>query len=914
MHRTQYLRHMNDRLRIALALPITLVLVLAGCPDATTGTPDTGTDTVSDIATDQTGDTGTPDAADGDASESDAETDTGPPPELDLSAPVEPGQARAGIIAKTSDLITGPKADGRIGDIKLYNDRAAFIVEGNRRSDGYRYLGGHAVDIVALNPDGSQAFEDTFGELIHTWNLLIFHPDTVEIIDDGRTSGTAHVRLSGTTGNLAFVDSFIRAIFNPDPVPADVIYDYYLDPDADYLRHEVTLINTSAEAALVDPPLLLSNQGDGMYHFKRGNGFGTGSGPVDYLAMGNDKAGLGVMTRDTTLDYGFDYSNVLLLLEQPFTLAPGESETRTYYRAVSAKGINDLDRIAGALNITTTRRATINGTVTLPASAQPGDAYVVAWDGTKPMTTGVVAADGTYSLIVEGGNYRIEAYCARHASPVPVDVVATDNESVSADFQVEEAGTITTTIKTTGGDPVHARVMFVVPDADTTTATPYAPEGADARGEGSWDWSGGALGRVSAVGYAIGGETTVVVPAGTYIVRVSRGFAYEIAEQQVTVTAGGTATAALTINKVVDTTGWVSGDLHIHALRSPDSNVPWDIRVLQAATGELEAPVLTEHVTLASFAPAIERQNVTDLVASIPGQEVTTFGFGHFNSFPLEFKDDEPNNGAVLPYDKNPKELFEAIRNQGTATPFIQVNHPRGSAISGYFDYIGFNHTTGESTAEGDDYSTNWDGVEVFNGGCGMNQEFDDWVAMTNLGWGKALSSGSDSHKEREPIGYPRSYVNLDFATASNPEAFAAALRARRSFVSCGPFVIFETTDGTAGLGDLTGVDSQGEVSFRIQVSAPAWQQLVEVRLMRNGEVIDVLPITEVAGGIRINGTFTDTPTADAWYMVHVVGAGSMAPVHSGGAPAAFTNPIEVDVDGDNAWTAPGLPPVVPAP
>ncbi len=834
-------------------------------------------------------------------------------PPLDLSTPLAAGEARAGVIDKSSDLLTGPKADGRIGDVKMYNAKAAFIIEGVRRVDGYRYYGGNAVDMSALNADGSQSTQDVFGELAHSWNLMAFEAQSVEVVDDGRVSGTAHVRISGQASNLAFADSFIRSFLNPDPLTVDISYDYFLGPDEPYLRHDVTIINVGTEPAEISPPVLLSNQGDGLFHFRRRDGFSTSGGPVDYIAMTGARSAVGLMTSDTTLEFAFDYSNVLICLEQDFSVPIGESHTRSYYFAVSDAGQNGLDAIAADLGMTTAKDATIEGTVSLPATASPAEAIVAVWDGGEPMTMRPLNSDGTYALGVGEGDYRVEVYVPKHGSPTPVEVSALSGQSVTADFVVEAAATITASVVDSSGDPVDARVMFVVDPADSATASPYPPESFDVRGDGSWSWSDGGYGRVSAVGYAIGGETTQIVPAGTYTLQATRGFNYTIDSAQVSVAAGDTGSVTLTIDKVVDSTGWVSGDFHIHALRSPDSNVPWDVRVLQAVTVEMEAPPLTEHVTLASLGPAIEELDVGARIIEVPGQEVTTFEFGHFNSFPLEYRDDEPNNGAVFPYDKTPAALFEAIRSQGKWEPFVQVNHPRGTAIGGYFDYIGFDNTTGQSQRTGDSYSTNFDGVEVFNGSCGVGEEFDDWVAMTNMGWRKALSSGSDSHKERGIVGTPRQVVNIAQAEVrADLGAYAEAIRRRRSFVTCGPFVRFETVDLTASLGDMATVDSGGEVAFRVQVSAPSWQALTEARILRNGEVIDVLPITEVASGVRLDATVTDTPEADAWYMVWVTGTGDVLPVYNSGAPAAFTNPIEVDADGDEQWTAPGLPAAEP--
>jgi len=882
-----------SRILSAAALAF-LTTTLTACPEdePTPSTPvDAGSD-IADATADQQGDGTT--------------TVT----ELDLSAPVSPGEARAGLVAKTEDLLTGPKADGRIGDVKMVNAKAAFIIENIRRTDGYRYYGGNAVDMVVLNADGSQATEDRFGELIHTWNLLIFEPSQVEVINDGRSGGDAHVRVTGKASPFVFADSFIRTFLNPEPADLEIVYDYILEPDAQYLKHEVRVYNLAAETANVDPPAVFASQGDGYYPFKRGDGFANVSGPVDYMAFTGSESAVGLMTRDTQLDFAFNYSNVLISLETGFSVPAGGFHIRTYFVGVSNQGHNGLDRIASDLGIGAPKDATIQGTVTLPESVRASlraRATVSAWQGSEPMTYGSLNEDGSFELVVAPGDYRVEVHIPDHASPTPVDVTAATGQSATADFNVTASASLTVSVVDGDNNPVDARIMAIAA-AGSSTPSPYPPEAMDTRGGDTWEWNDGGFGRVSAVGYAVTGSTTVTVPPGTYEIQATRGMNYTVDTATVTVTAGEAASASLTIDKVVDTNGTVSGDFHIHALRSPDSNVPWDIRVLQSVTVEMDAPPLTEHVTLASFGPAIERKGLIDWLIPIPGQEVTTFEFGHFNAFPLEFRPGEPNNGGVFPYDKNPTTLFDAIRNQGTETPFIQVNHPRGSAIGGYFDWVGFDVTTGLAAREGDEYSTNFDGIEVFNGSCGLGEEFDDWVAMTNLGWRKTLSSGSDSHDESKVIGLPRQVTLIEHQTVrSDLGAYADALRARKTFVTCGPFVRFETADGAAGMGDMTTVDASGEVAFRVQVSAPSWQQLVEVRVLRNGELIDVLPIDEVANGVRLDVTVTDTPTADAWYMVHVVGAGNLLPVYDRGSPSAFTNPIEVDADGDGTWTPPGL-------
>ena len=295
---------------------------------------------------------------------------------------------------------------------------------------------------------------------------------------------------------------------------------------------------------------------------------------------------------------------------------------------------------------------------------------------------------------------------------------------------------------------------------------------------------------------------------------------------------------------------------------------------------------------------------------SLDSQEVTTFVYGHFNAFPLVYKPDEPNNGGVFPYDKTPSELFDAIRDQNPEDEIIMVNHPRGGGFGSYFSYVEYNRQTGEAdNPEG--WDTNWDAIEVFNGSCpklGSNETLADWVSMTNSGLIRTLGSGSDSHRENDPIGMPRNWIQIDKELLKEDhQQLVEAVRQRHLFVSCGPFVRFRTQDGEVGLGSRTQTNEDGVVTFSVEVQVPDWMQLDEVRLIKNGLVIDSAPIEIETSGVRLETTFEDQPDADAWYAVEVLGSGSMMPVHSSGSPYAFTNPIEVDADKDGDWTPPGL-------
>lgn len=883
-----------------------VLAVLAGCGEGGSNaapTPDLGRDVVEDPGSDAGGDTA-PDAPDPDTGDTDTEPDAGP---LDLNEQLDAGEARAGFVTDEAQLIGGPKADGRLGDIKLYNSEIRVIIETEGRSaGGYRFWGGNIVDGDVVREQGAPG-RDLFGEIGHSWNLGIFQPDSVEIVADGRQPGTAaHVRLTGTNGRFEWAESFVRSIVSPSEVTVRVTYDYILEPGSRYVEHRMTVENVGADDANIDFPLILSNHGDGLRQWNRNQGFNVDMGAVDSIRLTSRDVAYAIQPVDTNFSVLFEYSNVVLVQQDPLFLTPSAEMTRTYRFHVTdqadsglTEGIAEDPRLLGLLS----------GTVDIPASADASTGYVTLFRNDRPFTFAPLAEDGSYEIFVPAGAYQAQAFVGQHAPSTREAVELDEGGDAMWDTSIPEGAVIAVTVRNPGGELEPARVMAIVPEDDADTVAPYAPDAAHVGSEGDWRWqSEGNGGKISGVGLAIEGTTEIPVPAGRYRVVASRGFEYEIDETELTVVAGERAEVELTIEKVVDTTGWVSSDFHIHALRSPDSDTDYPTRAAQALTENLDIPMITEHVQIGSVQLEANAMGFGDEVVSPESQEVTTFAYGHFNAFPLEDRPGEYNRGAVFPYDKTPAELFQAIRDQSPADEIIQVNHPRGGGFGSYFSWAEYDNTTG--LASHPQWDLNWDAIEVFNGRCGGGSQaetFRDWVSFTNLGQRKILASGGDSHRENDPIGLPRNWIQVDKqAVADDPQALVAAVRARRVSVSCGPFVTMTAVSGE-GLGELMPVAEDGTAAFQVQVQAPSWIDLVEVRLLRNGDPVDAADITLEDGGVRFEGTLSDTPEADAWYSVEVLGQGSILPVHKNGPPYAATNPIEVDADGDGEWTPPGL-------
>jgi len=838
-----------------------------------------------------------------DATSSDAQADANAPDAVvgppDLSLPLADGEVAAGIVQSRDALLTGLKAEGQLGDLKIYNAHVAFIVEGARMAGGWRELGGHVVDAAVTGED------DLYGELFTVWNLDIFHPESVEVVSDGK-DGLAHVRVTGTNGPFDLATGFLDSLLSAPPTDLGITIDYTLGPADRALNITYTLTNRDTEPVTVES-LLMTAHGDGARLYSTsGNGWDNeagGGAPVRYLGAVGPRQAYGYTAVGDPLQLLFSPVSIAVLQRNSFSINGGSFLIQRSAVMATMGGANALDRWWWESFAPDTATGTVSGSLNVPAGVDGNDAYVVAWQGNELVSSGPVDDAGAFALTLEAGNYELEGF-ARGMQPTGRQaVVIAAGATETQDLTMAQPGSVTVTVNDSNGTPLAARVSFVRQGATEDPAPP-----SPARFHPTWG------GGITNVAYANRGPATILLPPGDYRAVASRGLSYELDEQTVTVSAGSSASLTFSLQRAVDTTGWLASDLHIHAEHSPDSSVPYTVRALQAATDDLDLPLITEHLATGALDGARAQVGVEDLVLDVPATEITSLAWGHFIAFPTLYDPTGVNRGALYPLDKSPPDIFAAERAAaGGQETIITVAHPRVSFEAfAYFDFVGLDSATmtaGDEAA----WSPDFDTIEVFNGGCGTGDgnaaALADWIAMTNNGTHKTMISGSDTHAEDEPGGVPRTWIQVSAGdAAADTGLVVGALKQRRAFVSCGPFVTFASTDG-ARMGELAGVDGSGVATFAVTVEAPTWIGVDTVQLLENGLVVDSVDVSAPADPVvRFDGTFSVTPTADAWYAVEVLGSGSLQPVNENGPPYALTNDIRVDADGDGTWTAPGNP------
>ncbi len=188
-----------------------------------------------------------------------------------------------------------------------------------------------------------------------------------------------------------------------------------------------------------------------------------------------------------------------------------------------------------------------------------------------------------------------------------------------------------------------------------------------------------------------------------------------------------------------------------------------------------------------------------------------------------------------------------------------------------------------------------------------------DWFNILNSGE-KKLAFGASNWPGTTPYftGSPRTYVYYpQYETAYVEDEFLAQFASGHSFVSTGPFL--DVKVGSAIPGDTVSVSSDS-VDVSINVQAPDWIPVDEVRVIVNGEIVFSETIPQSSNVNRYSKTVNVAlPSNDSYIVVEcgatlnniangILPGGDFSRIYPGVQPLAFTNPVFIDRDGDGKW------------
>ncbi|MCK6531638.1 MAG: CehA/McbA family metallohydrolase [Polyangiaceae bacterium] len=557
-------------------------------------------------------------------------------------------------------------------------------------------------------------------------------------------------------------------------------------------------------------------------------------------------------------------------------LAPGQSTTHVR-RLVVAPG-----SLRAAAEHAWRASGVAPGFVEATLASLPAWAVLEARDAGGRLVQSVRSTGGTLLLPAPPGSYQLTL-----RSPGGVDrgsAVLRAGETTRVELIPPTPALLSYRVSDPGGSPLSARLVV------TGVAPTVNPD------LGPYHLAAGAAN----VACTASGSGSLQLPPGRYSVLATRGPEYDVDEQIVDVSASQGATLRARLARVVDTSGWIAADLHLHADPSGDSEVPLADRVTSLVAEGVELAVATDHNHVTDYAPVVRQLGLERQLTTQPGVELTTGNWGHFNAYPY------PLGTPLPPLDVTPAALFASVRELAPQA-LIQVNHPRMGNI-GYFNQIELD-AAGASTKGG--ASLDFDLVEVWNGFDltqldVLEQGLSEW--MRSIGSGRRVTAvgNSDSHRIAfQWAGYPRTYVRAEKAEWGE---VAASLRAGRVVVTSGPFIDLRV-DGESP-GALVRAE-QGTVGLELEVRAPPWIGVERAELLLDGKLamqVDAsAPERDVGSSSRARLRFVGglPVSRDAFLIVVVRGTTSLERVLPGTkvVPVAFTNPVFIDGDGDGRFT-----------
>ena len=635
---------------------------------------------------------------------------------------VIPGVAFAAArqILNEDDLIGGPMARGRPGDYLIANDRIRVIISDVGR-DPVGFVapyGGHIIDADLVRGPG-EAGNDQFMAMSHMINIEgTFNATDIQVINDGSNGGPAIVRATGLDDSLDYINAsqLIKAIGMSIPlsvpssaddmdIPVEIVVDYTLNPTDNYVRIRTSVKNIgSGLQGLYFGDYIVGAAGE-LNQFVPGIGFGEPLArlSLDFIAFRGEGAAKGLaygyvpmITNGSTAfsetgvmvtSLGQNVVGVLLLgLPPEIQILPGDVFSYDRYLVVG----QDVASIKDAeLDIRGLGTGVLQGTVTVAGDPLEGATVsVVREGGPNDSSYDVLSAfetdeDGRFRGNLAPANYQLMVakegypYDSGTSTPNLTFVSISEGTTTEANLTLPETGTLRVTAADETASPIPAKASVVGFDPSPPVPNVQSVLGLlelkgsvfdDDRGEG-------VFGIAKAIFMGAGGDSgEIPIEPGQYEVFVSRGPEYSLFSEAIGISAGAVTTSQAQIARVIDTTGFVSGDFHVHMINSPDAIVPKDVRVTTFLAEGVDYLVATDHEFLTDLWPTIHELEAEDLISTSAGQEITPQDYGHYNAWPLTI---DPSKGATVPSTGRARP-FRAR----TTGPWARIVSPRVRSIS----------------------------------------------------------------------------------------------------------------------------------------------------------------------------------------------------------------------------------------
>ena len=890
------------------------------------------------------------------------------------------GTALARKITDPADCVGGPMSRCRTNDYLLANDRIRVVIQDLQRNlFGIGQFGGQIIDGDIVRQPGDPD-RDSFEEWAISLNIeATAHYTSITVLDDGSAGGPAVIRVTGVDDLLDFVNpSSTVASFNQSlppsaddvDLPVTISTDYILEPGTNYVRVETTVQNIDTAAHPIFFGEYINGSGQ-LEMFQTGYGFGeplvATSCAITPVPLCNFTAYMGIEDADG-VSYGYIEQNpgsstfttsgvhvpqlsvevVLALVglaSPPFTLQPngdpGAAITFTRYFVVGSGNVSNISDARNEIQCIPT--GTLHGHVTAGGNPAVRADIAVLGDPNKGpiidtldynvITHTRTDDNGNYSLTLPPGTYNVIAnlegspYESSLPTPTQHPITMTAFGTITQDIALPATGSLQVTVTDQDDMPVPAKVSVVGFDPSEHPLNTQSVLGINNRTGVFRDRTkdSPAFGIARTVFIGTSGDSGVVpLEPSNYQVVVSRGPEYSINKTNVAVTAGSPVSVNAKVERVIDSTGYVASDFHVHSLDSPDSRVPHITRVMTMLDEAMDFFTPTDHDYRFDYQPVIDAMGATSLIGTATGEEITSFDYGHFNAWPLTIDPSQVNHGAVdfggeapdgqdFPsagfFSETPEKIIELAHADAPGpNNTVQINHIH--SFFGLDGGSGLAIDTGLLTGPASGvpaqarrlnpavtnfFTNTFDALEIWIGDDRgqiytnfLGQNIGDWFNLINQGIVRTGVADSDSHTRHGVAGFPRNMVASPYDDAGSLSAIADTLSANvnsgHTFGTNGPMVrvtVEATSTGQVGgleLGMPTTISTtDGAVDVHVDIQSPTWIDFDRVEYYVNTTTTRVPKPNQKTGfgpPITVN-RYTITPdfvqTAPADFTINTV-------------------------------------------
>lgn len=807
----------------------------------------------------------------------------------DPETAVPVGEVRAGQVRNDVRPFSGPEARCGLNDWIIENEHIRVCISDDSTNQLF-FSGGRIIDIEDPAIPGNEFME--FGAT--SFGLSEITGDNIELLSVGDEGGDAVLRVTGIDMPLKLEIGSLGSSILTGPAGIEIETEYRLGPDSRTLE-VVTWYNTTAGAVSAEREIgEIMFPGDTATYVNVPYGLGTPAtaAPVSMFASITDAMSYGVFFDEGIngkASTGSSNSGILSSLVTSlvainagtYRVAPDNEMVYRRWYAVGGPNTTDVQDAFATLEQYTADDAA-DTTITLTADndfAQNAQWLVakkvvlIEGEPAEFRTVGVVSIndDGTGSINLEDGEYRTTPISWPTMALGDVEFTVPDDASVT--LPSPDAGYVAVTVTDDSGtNEIPAQVRFI--------------------GDGVFT----EFRRV--------GDKPFEIPVGTWDLEVSRGEEMSLVLlDDVVVTKGEETAVNAQLTREMDTASWVSGDLHQHANRSPDSEVPAVDRAMANLVAGVDFFAPSDHDMIEDFTSIVASLGEGNQIHVLQGEEISPIR-AHMNVFPIPYVHADTAGGAVPQAERsltNPREGRQltqpemAAEARSRGAEMIQINHARGSLA--YFDTVGYDPVSGEPTKRLEQWFDAFEAMEVFNEFDEVCVLMQDWFSFLAHGKSVAGLGNSDTHNLGSQSGYPRNYlfVGSDAEDSITDDVLVEAINAGRVSVSGGLFLDF--TDGTRP-GDTVSTNT-GVYDANLRIQSPSWTSATTLVTFVNGLEVDRTTITaDDEDIVDFDDVVSVNLTEDSFVVFLAFSFDAMDAVTPNKRPFGMTNPIYVDVDG----------------